>query len=105
MDRDFLIAVFGHDTGYVYEYNGTNSDAASITVEFCTACDNHLIDTSVVETQESKWIVWSPIALDNNDTFFLSNDLSERPTNTLVDPFPVEFVADGSTLPPGHQGQ
>jgi hypothetical protein len=104
MNRDFLIAVFGREHGYVYEYHGANSDAASITVEFCSACDNHLIDTTVTETQEGLWILWSPITLENNDSFILSRDLSEQITNTLVDPFPVEFVADGSTLPPGNQG-
>lgn len=103
MNNDFLIQVFGRTHGFVHKYIGTSTDIAEITVTFCSALNNHSLDTTVTQLQSGEWIVWSPTKLENNAEF---ENILELQVPVIPEPYvPEEFIPDGSTLPPDNQGQ
>lgn len=101
MDYILLTTIFGRDHGFAYQYSGSSNTAQDITVEFCTACENHLLDTSVVEMLDGTWTIWSPIELKNHDNFILIRELVE-PTQLPL-PEIQEPVESNPTGPTGAQ--
>jgi hypothetical protein len=88
MDRNFLKLVFGHETGYVYTYQGQLDNNSDITVEFCNLINDHSQDTSVTKTADNIWLFWSKVLLENNNDFVLLEDLT-----TVVEPIILEETA------------
>jgi len=98
MNNEFLVEVFGRTHGFAHKYVGTSTDITEITVEFCSALDDHKLDTTVTQLRSSEWVVWSHKKLENNPHFELILELSPIVPEPYVPP--DLFIPDGSTLPP-----
>ena len=86
--ENYLRMIFGRDYGYAYQYQGTADDVVEITVGFCTACDNHLLDTTVSKMNETTWIIWSNYLLENNSDFRFIAEL--HPPVIEIEPEPED---------------
>lgn len=91
MDKSFLITVFGHETGYVYTYQGELDNNSDITVEFCNLINDHGQDTSVTKTADNTWIFWSKILLENNSDFVLLEDLNTVTESVILEESPIHI--------------